>query len=104
MPKSKRDQKVTLSRTVKKGRDRKLGIMEEVRSCVDKYSNCYVFAAEGMRNAALKDVRALLKSSSYAFPPLAAPPVAWHCERIFVDLLYCTSDVIKRLLSQTASV
>ena len=45
MPKSKREQKITLSRTGKKGRDRKQAIIEEVRECVDKYKSLYVFTA-----------------------------------------------------------
>ena len=67
MPKSKREQKVTLSKTQKKGRARKEGIMEEVRACFDEYQSVYVFTANNMRNAALKDVRAALKSSRIFF-------------------------------------
>ena len=48
MPKSKREQKITLSRTGKKGRDRKQAIIEEVRECVDKYKSLYVFTATNM--------------------------------------------------------
>jgi mRNA turnover protein 4 len=67
MPKSKREQKVTLSKTQKKGRVRKESLMEEVRACVDQYSSLYVFTADNMRNAALKDVRAALKTSRIFF-------------------------------------
>ena len=67
MPKSKREQKVTLSKTQKKGRVRKESLMEEVRACVDQYQSLYVFTATNMRNAALKDVRASLKSSRIFF-------------------------------------
>ena len=48
MPKSKLEQKITLSRTGKKGRDRKQAIIEEVRECVDKYKSLYVFTATNM--------------------------------------------------------
>ena len=41
--------------------------MEEVRSCVDQFQSIFVFTAENMRNAALKDVRASLKSSRIFF-------------------------------------
>ena len=41
--------------------------MEEVRACVDQYSSLYVFTADNMRNAALKDVRAALKTSRIFF-------------------------------------
>ena len=67
MPKSKREQKVTLSKTQKKGRVRKESLMEEVRACVDQYSSLYVFTADNMRNGALKDVRAALKTSRIFF-------------------------------------
>ena len=67
MPKSKRDQKVTLSKTQKKGRARKETILQEVRGCVGQYGAAYVFTAENMRNAALKDVRAKLASSRIFF-------------------------------------
>jgi len=66
MPKSKREQ-VTLSRTAKKGRDRKGAIMDEVRSAIDQYKNIFVFKADNMRNSGLKDVRARLKSSRIFF-------------------------------------
>ena len=67
MPKSKREQKVTLSKAQKKGRARKESIMDEVRSCFDTYSSVYVFTAANMRNAALKDVRGALKTSRIFF-------------------------------------
>ena len=57
MPKSKRERKITLSKTAKKGRDRKGAILEEVRGCVDEYTNLFVFSAQSMRNTALQDVR-----------------------------------------------
>mmetsp|Transcript_55389 Transcript_55389/g.127314 ORF Transcript_55389/g.127314 Transcript_55389/m.127314 type:complete len:220 (-) Transcript_55389:382-1041(-) len=67
MPKSKREQKVTLSKTIKKGRARKETILNEVRECVDRFANAYVFSAATMRNSALKDVRAKLKESRLYF-------------------------------------
>ena len=67
MPKSKRAQAVTLSRTQKKGRARKTAIIDEVRGCADAYSSVYVFSAENMRNSALKEVRAKLQKSSRIF-------------------------------------
>ena len=67
MPRSKRERKVTLSKTAKKGRDRKEEIMQEVRQCVDSYSSIMVFTADNMRNTALKDVRALLRDSRIFF-------------------------------------
>jgi len=67
MPKSKRERKITLSKTQKKGRARKESIVEEVRSCVDSYKTLYVFSADNMRNSALKSVRARLSGSRIFF-------------------------------------
>lgn len=67
MPKSKRELKITLSQTQKKGHARKAAILEEVRSCVDQYTNLFVFSAENIRNAALKGIRAALRSSRVFF-------------------------------------
>jgi len=67
MPKSKRDKKITLSKTQKKGRARKESIVDEVRGCVDSYKACYVFSSDNMRNAALKNVRQVLNGSRIFF-------------------------------------
>ena len=67
MPKSKRDRKVTLSKTQKKGRARKESIVDEVRGCVDAFQACYVFSSDNMRNAALKNVRQTLSGSRIFF-------------------------------------
>lgn len=67
MPKSKRERKITLSKTQKKGRARKESIVEEVRGCVDQYKSLYVFSADNMRNSALKNVRARLSGSRIFF-------------------------------------
>lgn len=67
MPKSKRAQKITLSKTVRKGRERKEAIVEEVRDCVDRYKSVFVFSAANMRNSALKDVRGRLRTSRLFF-------------------------------------
>jgi mRNA turnover protein 4 len=67
MPKSKRAQTVTLSKTQKKGRDRKSSIIDEVRGCCDTYRTVYAFDADNMRNAALKEVRAKLSGSRIFF-------------------------------------
>ncbi|KAL1496638.1 hypothetical protein AB1Y20_014241 [Prymnesium parvum] len=67
MPKSKRDKKVTLSKTQKKGRARKESIVDEVRHCVDTFQALYVFTSDNMRNAALKTVRQKLRESRIFF-------------------------------------
>jgi len=67
MPKSKRAQKVTLSKTQKKTHARKEGIVEEVRACAEKFSSVYVLGVENMRNVALQRVRSQLASSRIFF-------------------------------------
>ena len=67
MPKSKRAQKVTLSKTQSKGRARKETLLEEVRGCCDSYNSAYVINAQNMRNTALKEVRARLQGSRLFF-------------------------------------
>lgn len=67
MPRSKRERKITLSKTAKKGRDRKEEILQEVRQCIDSYSSILVFTADNMRNTALKDVRQTLRDSRLFF-------------------------------------
>jgi len=57
MPKSKRDKKISLTRTKKKGLETKQNLVEEMRKCVDEYARIFVFSVEHMRNNKLKDVR-----------------------------------------------
>ncbi|KAL0698850.1 hypothetical protein Bca4012_054972 [Brassica carinata] len=57
MPKSKRDRPVTLSKTKKKGREHKEGIVNGIREAVEKYSSVYVFSFENMRNIKFKEFR-----------------------------------------------
>lgn len=67
MPKSKREKKVTLSRTKGKGFAGKEKIVEEVRACVERYSSVYVYTADNMRNAPLKGIRAAWADSRLFF-------------------------------------
>lgn len=57
MPKSKRDKKISLTRTKKKGLETKQNLVEEIRKCIDEYARIFVFSVEHMRNNKLKDVR-----------------------------------------------
>lgn len=67
MPKSKREKKVTLSKTKAKGYAGKEKIVDEVRACVERYSSVYVYTADNMRNAPLKGVRADWADSRFFF-------------------------------------
>lgn len=48
---------VTLSKTVKKGLERKKSLRDELVKAVEKYENIFVFSVQNMRNSKLKDVR-----------------------------------------------
>ncbi|KAK6945573.1 Ribosomal protein L10P [Dillenia turbinata] len=67
MPKSKRDRKVTLSKTRKKGREYKESLVNLIRQSVEDYNSLYVFTFENMRNLKFKEFRERLKSSSRFF-------------------------------------
>jgi mRNA turnover protein 4 len=58
MPKSKRDKKISLTRTDKKpGLETKAALVDKVRTAVDTYARIFVFQVENMRNNKLKSVR-----------------------------------------------
>ncbi|XP_053545825.1 mRNA turnover protein 4 homolog [Bombina bombina] len=67
MPKSKRDKKVSLTKTAKKGLEVKQNLIEELRKCVDTYNYLFVLSVENMRNNKLKDVRNAWKHSRLFF-------------------------------------
>ena len=65
MPKSKRDRKVTLTKTSKKGGlEFKQGLIQRIRESVDTYSNLYVFSVDNMRNNHFKAVREAWKNEN----------------------------------------
>ncbi|XP_016373875.1 mRNA turnover protein 4 homolog [Sinocyclocheilus rhinocerous] len=67
MPKSKRDKKVSLTKTTKKGLEAKQKLIEELRKCADIYRYVFVFSVENMRNNKLKDIRTAWKHSRFFF-------------------------------------
>lgn len=67
MPKSKRDQKVSLTKTDRKGLSNKQQIIEDIQECRQKYDNVFLFSVQNMRNAKLKDVRTAWKNSRFFF-------------------------------------
>lgn len=54
-----------LTKTDKKGKEKKTKLVEEVRDCVDSHSRVYAFAFTNMRTAKFKDLRAALKDSRF---------------------------------------
>ncbi|XP_055379571.1 mRNA turnover protein 4 homolog [Condylostylus longicornis] len=67
MPRSKRDKKISLTKTEKKGLQWKQKIIEDIRKSVEKYPNLFVFSIENMRNSLLKDLRQEWKKNSRFF-------------------------------------
>jgi len=67
MPRSKRDKKISLTKTDKKGLAMKQHIIEDIQSCCVKYDNIFLFSSVNMRNAKLKEVRADWKDSRFFF-------------------------------------
>jgi len=60
MPRSKREQLITLAKTTKKGKERKNKLIEEIHNEIESHNSVYVFSYENMRNAAFQDVRKAL--------------------------------------------
>ncbi|XP_046395387.1 mRNA turnover protein 4 homolog [Ischnura elegans] len=67
MPKSKRDQKVSLTKTTKKGFIKRKELAEEIRKNAEKYSCIFTFTVQGMRNDKLKDLRQEWRPSRFYF-------------------------------------
>lgn len=67
MPKSKRDKKVSLTKTDRKGLSNKQQIIEDIQECRQKYDNIFLFSVKNMRNSKLKDVRTAWKNSRFFF-------------------------------------
>uniref|UniRef100_UPI00358DE9AE mRNA turnover protein 4 homolog isoform X2 n=1 Tax=Myxine glutinosa TaxID=7769 RepID=UPI00358DE9AE len=57
MPKSRRDKKITLTKTKRKGLPAKQKLVDELRTSVDTYKFLYTFSVENMRNNKLKALR-----------------------------------------------
>ncbi|XP_044736125.1 mRNA turnover protein 4 homolog [Chrysoperla carnea] len=67
MPKSKRDKKISLTKTSKKGLALKQQIIDDIRRCVEKFSSVYMFSVQNMRNDKLKDLRIEWTNSRFFF-------------------------------------
>ncbi|XP_067826242.1 mRNA turnover protein 4 homolog [Heptranchias perlo] len=67
MPRSRRDKRVSLTKTTKKGLEVKQNLIQELRKCVDIYKYLFVFSIENMRNNKLKDMRSAWKHSRFFF-------------------------------------
>ncbi|OWR54022.1 mRNA turnover protein 4 homolog [Danaus plexippus] len=67
MPKSKRDKKVSLTKTNKKGLLLKQKTIDEIRNSLSKYEHIFLFTVDNMRNTKLKDLRNEWKDSRFFF-------------------------------------
>jgi len=67
MPKSKRSRVVSLTKTKKKDREWKSGIIDRVRDALDARSSAYVFRYTCMRNGTFKEMRQSCEESSTFF-------------------------------------
>ncbi|XP_071440700.1 mRNA turnover protein 4 homolog [Hetaerina americana] len=67
MPRSKRDQKVSLTKTVKKGLPFRKQLADEIKSCTENYSCIFTFTVQNMRNEKLKDLRKEWRHSRFFF-------------------------------------
>ncbi|KAK6620491.1 hypothetical protein RUM44_006893 [Polyplax serrata] len=67
MPKSKRDKKISLTQSKKKGLDFKQALISGIRENLDKYDRLFLFYVRNMRNVALKEVRTHWKQSRFFF-------------------------------------
>ncbi|XP_059483826.1 mRNA turnover protein 4 homolog [Neocloeon triangulifer] len=65
MPKSKRDKKISLTRTTKKGQPLKKQLVDDIRKCLESYARIFVFSVHNMRNIKLKEVRDEWKQSRF---------------------------------------
>jgi len=67
MPRSKRDKKISLTKTDRKGLALKQKIVDDVRNCVEKFSSMYAFTYVNLRTQRLQDVRREWKPSRFFF-------------------------------------
>ncbi|XP_077268057.1 ribosomal protein LP0-like [Temnothorax americanus] len=70
MPKSKRDKKISLTKTDRKGLVLKQRMMEDVKKCVDEYRHIFLISVQNTRNTKLLELRAEWKDSKLFFGKL----------------------------------
>uniref|UniRef100_A0A6V1SP53 Ribosome assembly factor mrt4 n=1 Tax=Heterosigma akashiwo TaxID=2829 RepID=A0A6V1SP53_HETAK len=65
MPKSKRDKKVSLTKTDSKGRQQKQKMVQKVREAIDEFDALYTFRFDNMRSNNFKECRADWRDSRF---------------------------------------
>lgn len=67
MPKSKRNRVVSLTKTTKKGIERKKTLVDNLREAASEHASVYVFRYADMRNERMKELREVLKGKARFF-------------------------------------
>ena len=65
MPKSKRDRKISLTKTSQKGRALKEATIDAIRESLESYNSLYIFSFENMRSSKFKDFRIAFRDSRF---------------------------------------
>lgn len=65
MPRSKRDRRISLTKTASKGRALKEATIETIRESLEEYESLYVFTFENMRSNKFKDFRIEFRDSRF---------------------------------------
>jgi len=80
---------VSLTKTDRKGLAWKQRIIDDIRFCVEKYPNIFVFQVQNMRNNLLKDLRQEWKRNSrFIFGKLKIEKLL-HCINCRCTRVYC---------------
>ena len=87
---------VSLTKVVKKGRQIKDTLIEDIRDSVDKYESMYIFRFDDLRSTHMADVRKRFINSRYAFVYLHSLPRTPLPERLlkyhggfYIGLIAC---------------
>jgi mRNA turnover protein 4 len=67
MPKSKRAQLVSLTRTTKQTKEAKTELIENIRTCLSQYTNLYVFGYQNMDTPIMDKLRLSMKGTARFF-------------------------------------
>lgn len=96
MPKSSRNQVVSLTRTEKKGRENKERIADEIRASMDKYAYIWVLNVQNMRNNFLKEIRQAWEGSRIMFgrTKLMQKVIGKSVEDEYLDNVHELSEII----------
>ncbi|XP_020293426.1 mRNA turnover protein 4 homolog [Pseudomyrmex gracilis] len=81
MPRSKRDKKISLTRTNKKGLALKQQVIEDVKKCVYEYRRVFLISVQNTRNTKLLQLRSEWKDSKLVFGKLRIIALGLGCSK-----------------------